>query len=379
MTRSADILILGAGIAGASAAAHLAPHASVLLVEAEERPGRHATGRSAAMFIESYGNAAVRALVRASRSFLLEPPAGFATRPLMTPRGVMLIASAAQLPLLQDLLDDPDIAAVSQRLSADEAVARVPILRREPLAGVLLDGSGFDIDVDALFQGYLRKAKAAGAQLVADVGFDAPITHEQGKWRVHTRAGVLEAPVLVNAAGAWADEVARRAGVQTIGLQPMRRSAVIIPAPAGVDIAAWPVVQDVAEQFYFKPDAGRLLLSPANEDPSPPCDAAPEELEIAVAAERFETATTHTITRVLHRWAGLRSFVSDRTPVVGFAPDAPGFFWLAGQGGYGIESSPALGALTASLVRGDGVPEVLARHGVDGRLLAPSRLRPAGL
>ena len=374
MSQSADILILGAGIAGASAAAHLAPNYRVLLVEAEERPGRHATGRSAAMFFETYGNAAVRALVRASRSFLLSPPQGFASVPLLSPRGAMFIATPAQMPQLRALRDDADIAAVSQWLSVDEAVGRVPILRRDTLAGAMLDSSGYDIDVDALFQGFLRRAKAAGAELVTDVGFDAPISRDNGCWRVHTRAGVLEAPVLINAAGAWADEVAARAGVAKIGLQPLRRSALVVPAPVGVDIAAWPLVNDVDEQFYFKPDAGRLLLSPGNEDPSPPCDAAPDELDIAIAAERFEAATTHTISRIQNRWAGLRSFVADRSPVIGFAPGSQGFFWLAGQGGYGIETSPAMGALTASLIGGGGVPEDLLRHGVDEAALTPARL-----
>lgn len=374
MNRTADVVVLGAGIAGASIAAFLAPQARVLIVEAEAQPGRHATGRSAATFFETYGNAAVRALVRASRTFLLDPPDGFAAVPLMTPRAAMFVATLAQLPQLQALRADPAIASVTRVIGVDDALRRVPILRPEALAGAVLDESGFDIDVDALLQGFLRRARAAGAQLVADVGFDSDIDHRDGVWRVRGRDGTIEAPVLVNAAGAWADEVARRAGVATIGLQPLRRTALIVPAPQGVDGSAWPMVIDVQERFYFKPDAGHLLLSPANEDPSPPCDAAPDELDVAIAVDRFEAATTHPVRRVLHRWAGLRSFVADRTPVVGFAPDAPGFFWLAGQGGYGIETSPALGALAASLVRGEtSLPASLAGHGVDAAALSPAR------
>ncbi len=378
MSTTADVIIVGAGIAGASAAAFLAPHARVLLVEAETQPGRHTTGRSAATFFETYGNAPVRSLVRASRDFMLSPPEGFAAVPLMTRRDAIFIATPEQLPQLRALRDDADVAAVTQVISIDEAIRQVPILRRESMAGAVLDESGFDIDVDALLQGFLRRAKTAGACLLFDVGFESPIEHRAGVWRVHTRHGVLEAPVLVNATGAWADAVAQRAGVQAIGLQPLRRSVIIVPAPQGLDPATWPMVVDIDERFYFKPDAGRLMLSPANEDPSPPCDAAPDELDVAIAVDRFETATTHRIERILHRWAGLRSFVADRTPVLGFAADAPGFFWLAGQGGYGIETSPALGALAASLVRGAGLPAGMAQHGVDLAALSPRRLHRPG-
>ena len=383
MNQTADIIILGAGMAGASAAAHLAPHAQVLLVEAEDLPGRHATGRSAATFFETYGNASVRALVRASRGFLLAPPEGFASVPLMTPRAALFIATQAQLPRLHELREDAAVAAVTCPIDRGAALALVPILRPEHLAGAVLDRSGFDMDVDALLQGYLRSARAAGARLLTDAGFDPQIEFTGQVWRVHCRHGLLEAPLLLNAAGAWADVLARRAGVQTIGLQPLRRSALIIAAPAAIDPARWPMVIDIDEQFYFKPDAGRLLLSPANEDPSPPCDAVPDELDLAIAVDRFERATTHPVERILRRWAGLRSFVPDRTPVVGFAADVPSFFWLAAQGGYGIETAPALGALAASLVLGQGTPADLARHGVDAALLDPARLRrppgrPAG-
>lgn len=373
MNQTADVIILGAGIAGASAAANLAPHAKVLLVEAEDQPGRHATGRSAATFFESYGNAAVRALVRASRKFLLTPPEGFASVPLMTRRNALFIATEQQLEQLVAMRQDQAIAKVMRPLTTDEAINLVPILKRERVAGSLLDESGFDIDVDALFQGFLRSAKAHGAILLADAGFDSRIEFSDQVWHVHSRHGVLEAPVLVNAAGAWADAVAQSAGVKTIGLEPLRRTALIIPAPEGINTAAWPLVMDVDEMFYFKPDAGHLLLSPANEDASLPCDAVPDELDVAIAVDRFETATNHSVKRVLHRWAGLRSFVADRTPVAGFAADSPGFFWLAGQGGYGIETSPALGVLTASLVLGKGTPEDLAAHGVDARALHPAR------
>jgi D-arginine dehydrogenase len=376
--QTADVLILGAGIAGASAAARLAPHARVILIEAEEHPGRHATGRSAAMYFETYGNPAVRSLVRASREFLLSPPDGFAATPLMSPRAALFIATETQRPQLQAMRDDPLMAAVTAPLPLADAFEMVPILHQERIAATLVDYSGFEMDVDALFQGFLRQAKAAGTSLVSDAGFDGAIGYANGRWEVHTRHGIFAAPVLVNAAGAWADAVAVRAGAKPIGLQPLRRTALIIPPPPGTATGAWPMVIDADEQFYFKPEAGNLLLSPANEDPSPPCDAAPDELDVAIAVDRFETATTQKVDRILHRWAGLRSFVADRTPVVGFAPDAPGFFWLAGQGGYGIETSPAMGLLAASLVRGQGTPATLAAHGVNAAALSPARCHGGG-
>ena len=374
MNFGADIIILGAGIAGASAAAQLAPHAKVLLVEAEDKAGRHATGRSAATFFETYGSAAVRALVRASRDFMLAPPQGFAPLPLMSPRQALFIASPSQMPVLHAMRQDAGIAEVTSLISPEQAAALVPILRPERLAGAMLDRSGYDIDVDALHQGYLRCAKAAGAVMHLDAGFETTIEYRESCWHLRTRQGELHAPLLVNAAGAWADEVAARSGVKPIGLQPLRRTALIVPAPPGQDCSGWPMVIDAEESFYFKPDAGKLLLSPANEDPSPPCDAASDELDVAIAVDRFETATTHAVRRVLHRWAGLRSFVADRSPVIGFADDAPGFFWLAGQGGYGIETSAAAGILAASLIRGLGLPPALASHGVELAALSPMRL-----
>ena len=249
MNTTADVIVLGAGIAGAAAAAHLALHAKVLLVEAEDQPGRHATARSAATFFETYGSPAVRALVRASRDFLLTPPEGFAAVPLMTPRLALFIASAAQMPVLHEMREDAAIARVTGLVDVAEACAQVPILRPERLAGAMVDNSGFDIDVDALFQGFLRRAKAAGAQLLPGAGFEMTIEFRSGVWCVHTRHGTLQAPVLVNAAGAWADEVARCAGVQTVGLQPLRRTALIIPAPEGIDTAAWPMVVDAQEEI----------------------------------------------------------------------------------------------------------------------------------
>ncbi len=372
MTTTADVIILGAGMAGASLAAELAPHRQVLLLELEEQPGRHATGRSAAMFFESYGNATVRALTRASRAFFEHPPDGFAGAPLLSPRSALFVCDAPRLDALRRLLDKPDTSATLRALTVAQGLALCPILRPAWLAGAAIDETGSDIDVAAVHQGCLRLARRAGARVVLDA-FETAIALGPQGWCVRTRAGDFEAPVLVNATGAWADAVARTAGVPPVGLQPMRRTAVTLPAPAGCDIAAWPLVMDIDEQFYFKPDAGQLLLSPANEDPMDPCDAAPDEMDIAIAVDRFEAATTVPVRKINHRWAGLRSFVADRSPVAGFDPAAEGFFWLAGQGGYGIQMAPALARTAAALLLGRPLPADIAAQGVRAEDLSPSR------
>ncbi len=378
MNPHVDIIILGAGMAGASLAAELAPHGQVLLIELEDQPGRHATGRSAAMFFESYGNATVRALTRASRVFLERPPAGFAEVPLMSPRAAMLVADAEGLPRLEALYGGADAPAGMQRLTPARALALVPILRPEWLAGAFIDGSGCDMEVAAIHQGYLRAARRAGAQLQLGAT-EMKLRRHGGLWTVCSRAGEASAPLLVNATGAWADAVAGQAGAATIGLQPCRRTAMTIAAPADHDCRHWPMVIDVDETVYFKPDAGQLLLSPANEDPVEPCDVAPEELDVAIAVDRFETLTSLPVKRINHRWAGLRSFVADRSPVAGYDHQAEGFFWLAGQGGYGIQMAPALARAAAALLLGQPLPADIVAQGVRAEDLSPVRaaLRPA--
>ncbi len=368
-----DLIILGAGMAGASLAAELAPHRKVLVLEMEDQPGRHSTGRSAAMFFESYGNPTVRALTRASRNFLENPPVGFADAALMTPRAAMIVANAEGLGRLEAMVNGADAATSMQQIPASEALKRVPILRPEGLAGAVLDESGCDMNVAMIHQGYLRVARRAGAQLLLGTA-EVQLERKAGQWWVRGRAGEFSAPVLVNATGAWADVVARQAGVPTVGLQPKRRTALTIAAPAGHDTRAWPMTIDVDESVYFKPDAGQMLLSPANEDPMEPCDVAPEELDIAIAVDRFETLTTETIKRINHRWAGLRSFVADKSPVTGFDPHAEGFFWLAGQGGYGIQMAPALARAAAALVMGRPLPADIAAQGLVLDDIAPDRL-----
>jgi D-arginine dehydrogenase len=369
---NADVIILGAGMAGASLAAELAPHRQVLLMELEDQPGRHATGRSAAMFFESYGNDTVRALTRASRVYLEHPPEGFADVPLMSPRAAMLVADAEGLPRLEALYGGADAPGGMQRLTPAQALAQVPILRPEWLAGAFIDGSGCDMEVAAIHQGYLRVARRASAQLLLGAD-EMTLQRSGGLWTVRSRAGEARAPLLVNASGAWADAVARQAAAAPIGLQPYRRTAMTIAAPAEHDSRHWPMVIDVDETVYFKPDAGQLLLSPANEDPMDPCDVAPEELDVAIAVDRFQTLTTLPVKRINHRWAGLRSFVADRSPVAGYDPQAEGFFWLAGQGGYGIQMAPALARAAAAMLLGQSLPADIAAQGVRVEDLSPAR------
>jgi D-arginine dehydrogenase len=329
------------------------------------------------MFFESYGNATVRALTRASRAFFEAPPPGFADAPLLSPRAALFVADASRLPALDALLETHAQTTSFVQLDADEAVHHCPILRPDWIAGGLLDESGHDMDVAAIHLGYLRLGRHAGMRLVTGAG-ESTIERVADGWHVRTQAGDFVAPVVVNATGAWADRVAQAAGVHPIGLAPLRRTAVLLPAPAGHDITRWPMVIDAEEEFYFKPDAGKLLLSPANEDLMEPCDAMPDDIDVAIAVDRFEQATTMQVTRVGHSWAGLRSFVADRSPVAGYAPDAAGFFWLAGQGGYGIQMAPALARAAAALLDGRALPDDISQQGVTAADLSPERLTAAG-
>jgi len=375
--QNTDVLIIGAGMAGASAAYHVAQHQRVIVLEREAQPGYHATGRSAAMYSETYGNAMVRSLTTASKPFYVHPPAGFAPHALLTPRGSLIVGAAIDHDALQALWQEfralvPNVQWWTQA----DVLRRVPVLRPEAAQFGVYEPDAADMDVHAIHQGFLRGAKAAGAQVVCDAPAQ-DIRREAGAWCVQTPAGRFAAPVLVNAAGAWCDEVAQQAGVNPVGLMPKRRTAFTSDAPAGSDISQWPLVIDAQESFYFKPDAGVLLLSPANEDEVNPQDVQPEELDVAIAVDRIERATTLHIRQVRRKWAGLRSFVSDKTPVVGFAPDAPGFFWLAGQGGYGIQTAPAMGELSAALIRGEPVPGALAALGVAQAAIGPARFYSA--
>lgn len=368
-----DFIVVGAGMVGASVAYELAPAARVCLIEGETRPGLHSTGRSAALFAPSYGGREIRAITRASRAFFDRPPAGFGEHPLLQPRGFLCIARPDQRGRL-----DAMVAAIRASggalapMDVQEAMARVPLLRGGHLAAAAFDAEAMDIDVHSLHQGFLRGARAAGAELVTA----GPVTQARrrnGVWSVELQGVSVSAPVLINAAGAWADQIGKLCGARELGLQPLRRTAILVDAPEGVDIRHWPLVIDADEQFYFKPDAGKLLLSPADETPSPPCDAQPEELDVAIGVDRVEAALNLEVRRISHRWAGLRTFAPDRVPVLGFDAELPGFFWCAGQGGYGIQTAPAMARTAAALARQESLPADVAAEGLSARDLAPGR------
>jgi len=367
-----DIIVIGAGIAGASVAAHLAETHRVILTESEERPGYHSTGRSAALFTEIYGNSLVRALTRASRAFLFAPPPSFSEIPLTRSRGCLYIATTRQLRSLQEFAALPDIAPATRPLSAADARNLCPVLREDYVAGALLEPDSSDIDVHALHHGYLRLFKSRKGLVLNNAPVHALERAGEG-WTVRAGAQLLTARIIVNAAGAWADEVAALAGIARIGLVPFRRTAVLIDPPPGVTVDSWPFVNDIDEQFYFKPEGGSLFLSPADEWPAEPCDAQPDEWDVATAVDRVQSATTLQINRLKARWAGLRTFATDRTPVVGFSQETAGFFWLAGQGGYGIQTAPALSRAAAALALGLPLPEDLVQAGVRTEEMSPSR------
>lgn len=361
-----DVVIVGAGIAGASLAARLAAHGSVLLLERENLPGCHSTGRSAAMFMESYGPPQVRALTRASRASYMAP----SLLPILSPRGALYVAWQGQEALLEAMR-----APWLRPLTAAAALAQVPVLRPEGLLGALAEPDAMDIDVNALLQGWLARARQQGATLWTDADVDHAQRDAAG-WTLKLADGrSAQAGVVVNAAGAWADTVAQAAGLPPLGLQPHRRSAFSFDAPAGLDHRGWPAVCGVDETWYFKPDAGQLLGSPANADPVPAHDVLPEALDIAQGIANIEQRTTLAIRRPRRTWAGLRTFAPDGELVIGFDPLASGFFWLAGQGGYGIQSAAGAAMLAEALLSGGALPEALVHEGVAPALMAPARLR----
>ena len=371
-----DFLIIGAGIAGAAAAFELtetAPEARIAVIEREDTPGYHATGRSAALFVETYGGPLVRALVRGSRSFLENPPAGFAEYPLLSPRGVLHFAREGQRQRAEQLFADCRNLTPDLRLVEASEIARLqPALRSGHAVCAVHEPHAMDIDVGALHQGFLRGFKARGGGLMTGAGVRT-IEHRGGRWRVQTAAGPLTAGTIVNAAGAWADEIAEIAGTAPLGLVPRRRTAITFDPPGEMAVSRWPMTIDVGESIYFKPEAGRILASPCDETPMPPSDAQADEWDVAVAVDRLQEATTLTVKHIAHKWAGLRSFLADTLPAVGPDTVEPTFFWLAGQGGYGIKTAPALGRVAAALLTGREIPANLADLGVTAEALAPDR------
>lgn len=375
----ADYLIIGGGIAGASAGYWLSQHARVIVLERESMPGYHSTGRSAALYIAAYGTPQVRALTLGSRAFFDHPPTGFTEHPLLTPRGEIIVDLVGDAEELQrQYLSAKALVPTTRLLDVDDALEMMPILRPEKVHGAIYDPTVCDIDTDALYQGYLRGIRRNGGEIHTDSDVQQLHRDNQGHWQVHTAHQVFTAPVVINAAGAWADQIGTLAGARPIGLQPKRRSAFIFAPPGDVNINAWPELAALDGSFYMKPDAGMLLGSPANADPVEPHDVQPEELDIALGIYHIEEATTLAIRRPTRTWAGLRSFVSDGDLVCGFDPQVQGFFWVAAQGGYGIQTSPAMGQASAALVRGEPLPEALTELGLTEAMLSPRRLKTSG-
>jgi D-arginine dehydrogenase len=370
---SYDFIVVGAGMAGASLTFELAGSARVCLIEAEDRPGYHSTGRSAALFAPSYGGDTIRAVTRASRAFFDSPPSGFCEYPLLRRRDCLFIARKDQREHLAAILEKNRFSQGQvSAISREQALQRVPLLRSDYLDCALVDTEAMDIDVDALHQGYLRKARSAGARLMTHSRV-AAVRRVAGSWAVTLADEIVQAPVLINAAGAWADEFAVMCGVRAVGLQPLRRTAAIVDVPEHVRVDEWPAVIDAEEQFYFKPEAGKLLISPADETPVSPGDAQPDDLDIAIGIDRVEAALAINVKRVFRSWSGLRTFSRDRVPVVGFDPEVTGFFWCAGQGGYGIQTAPGLARAAAALARGDGLPPDIVAERVSPDDLSPAR------
>ena len=371
-----DVAVIGGGIAGTSVAAELSKDRRVLLLEMESQPGYHTTGRSAAVYAAVYGPRPIRALTRASRAFFASPSTSHFDTALFRPRPIMMIARQEQAFALDQTIAEVGVMTPVERINESAIRKLNPLVKTGYASAAMLDMSGEDIDVAALHQGYLRQFRDFGGDLRCNATV-LGLTHTGRDWQINTGVGEFTVDTIVNAAGAWAEHIGGLAQAESIGLIPKRRTAAIVAAPielAPDTLASLPITIDIEENFYLKPDAGRLLISPADETPSPACDAQPEDMDIALCVERIEEAFDLQVHRIESKWAGLRSFVADKCPVVGYSTTAPAFFWLAGQGGYGIQTAPALARLAASQVLQRPMPEDIAAEGVDLSEIDPSRL-----
>ena len=366
----ADAVVIGGGIAGVSVGHYLsAAGFDVTLVEREPHLAMHTTGRSAAVLYESYGTRANQRLTAASLGFFRDPPEGLVDMPLVRRRGVLLVARPSQM---ESLRAEETHGVGLQSISPAEVGSIVPAVRTELLGGALLEPQAADLDVAGLHQAFVRGMRRSGATIRTSSPVEA-LTRSGGRWIVRVPGAAIATPIVVNAAGSWCDVVAEMAGVEPIGLVPLRRTAFMVPGrPEWSD---WPVVVDIDQRWYFKPDGEQLLCSPAEEKPSPPCDARPREVDIALAIDRINQATHLSIRTVRSSWTGLRSFVADRSMVIGFDRAADGFFWLAGQGGTGIQTAPGAGHLAAALIAYGKSPAEHLRCGVRVEDYAPERLR----
>jgi D-arginine dehydrogenase len=371
LAATADIIVIGGGIAGASVGARLAGDHKLVVLEMEERPGYHSTGRSAATYEPNYGPPSIRSLTRASRDFLVTPPRGFAAAPLVSPRHSIFVVPDHQQRQAEALLaTGADVSPIS----VAEARRQFPPLREAYIEEALLDATTADIDVDLLHQGFLRLIKAQGGEILCKAEVEE-IRRWNGAWEVSTPRGAFAAPIVINAAGPWGDMVAEMAGLTPIGLQSRRRSMAVVPVEAEMNVMAWSFAGDVGETWYAKPSGGRLLVSPAEAEPVAPHDAYADDMALAEGIARFQEAVDIEVARLAGSWGGLRSFAPDGNPVCGFDRQAEGFFWLIGQGGYGIQSSPTLSELAAALVRQGSVPAYIEREGLKLGDITPGRFR----
>jgi D-arginine dehydrogenase len=352
---NADILVIGGGIAGLSAAAALSEHGRVVVLEAEEQVGYHSSGRSATMLHYFLGDRLVRALTLASRGSIENPTNDFADVPLGHSMPVLIHAREDERAALDVLEGEIRQFADLDRLNAAGVHALCPLLREDAVHG-LVDRNAIRLDAHAMLQGNLRQLRTRGGELHTGVRA-SKIERSGNGWTVTSDTGAsFAAPILINAAGAWADHIASLAGVQPVGLEPKRRTIITFDAPPGTDLGGLPFAKTIPDELYFAPESGRLFASPMDEVPSQPTDAQPDEYEVALAAHRMEERTIVQVRQIHSKWAGLRTFTPDKHPAVGFAPDAEGFFWLAGQGGFGLQTSRAMAAITCSLVTGEAWP-----------------------
>ncbi len=350
-----DIAIIGAGVAGLSVGYFLAPHARVIVLEREAQPAYHSSGRSAAMYIEGYENPTVQSLTLAGKGFFFTPPENFSEYPLVTPCGGLTVAGPGEAPLLDTYLKRwQQTCPELQEISPSQARDIVPILRPEWLSAATYDPTWHNIDVHELLSGYQRGIRRHGGAIRNQCEVTA-IREDTGQWSINHGDDPLTANIIVNTSGAWANHIAALAGLPALPLTPLRRTAAIVPAPA--DSQTWPLVHTARENLYFKPESPGLMVCPQDETPSEAMDAYPLDLDVALALDHFQQVAEHPVQHVMRSWAGLRTFSPDRHPIVGFAPQTKGFFWLAGQGGFGVQTSPGLGQLAADIILGRRSPD----------------------
>jgi len=368
-----DFIVIGAGMAGASAAYELSANSSVLLIEAEKHPGYHSTGRSAALFTRNYGNSLVRKINSLSEPFFRRQPAELAEEgPLLHSRGTLTVAGPGDEATLDTVLSAATPHDPVYEITSAKALSLVPFLRPGHVTRATYEPGVTDIEVATLLRSFLKGFKRRHGQLITGEPVTA-LKRTGGIWTVTTPKGTYQTRTLINAGGAWADEIGVLAGAERIGLVAKRRTAIIVDATPGYDVGTLPCVDFAATDAYIKPEAGKLMVSPGDATPTQPQDVQPDEMDVAVLVDWLERETLIPVRRIAHSWAGLRCFVSDNSPVVGHDPVVPGFFWLAGQGGYGIMMAPALARAAASLCQDGKLPTDFISLQITVEDLSPTR------